>query len=133
MLEQAFTYTARGEVRRVIARRKDRPWGHALDLEIFDGDGRPLNRVSFACHPEFQDFESFQAKTTEELMSAVIERLRSGEHESLLSKARTGNLHLFFRFNGSSENAAQLGAAPDANPQSADCEPDPPLRGGPRR
>src|SRR5262245_28281336 len=97
--KQQFTYFSAGEVRVAKAWRNDRSWGPAIDVEISDLDGRVLNRVTFACHPEFSEFDVFRAKATEELLAIARERLESGRYEAALSSARTDGLALVLRFN----------------------------------
>lgn len=84
----------------VRARRNDRSWGHAIDAEIADSEGQLLNHVVFACHPEFREFELFQAMTTEQLISVIREVLESGRFKEALSSARANNLTLILRLNG---------------------------------
>ncbi|MBI1760503.1 MAG: hypothetical protein HYR56_03615 [Acidobacteria bacterium] len=81
--------------------RNDRVWGHAIDIEIADKAGRLLNRVVFACHPEFGEFDLFQAKTTTQLIGIAREMLESGRYEEELLKASANHLELLIRLNNS--------------------------------
>jgi hypothetical protein len=83
---------------RAIARRKDRTWGHAIDVEVFHLSGEKLGSLTFACQPEFEEFEYYQKMTTEELLSVVTTRLESAIVTSM--QAWISGLHTFIRFNG---------------------------------
>ena len=83
--------------------RSDRPWGHGLKVNIFCDQGHILNVISFACHPEYPEYENLQAKTTEQLVELAASQLRTGELENSLLEARKDNLQLFVRFKVISE------------------------------
>jgi cupin 2 domain-containing protein len=95
---EGFQYVARNLRRRCIASRRDRSWGHGLDVRIFDEDGSLLNDVTFVCYPEHADYDSFQKKSTRELIAAAAERLSSGVHEKTLCDARQYGLQINFSF-----------------------------------
>jgi len=97
-----FEYTFAGEHKIGIAARADRPWGHALEVEIRDEAGLLLNKVLFACHPEQAEFDRLQAKGTEELIEIVMMRLCSGTLEEILRNARQHGAKLLFSFSDAS-------------------------------
>jgi hypothetical protein len=93
-----FEYSFEG-VRWVgIAWRADRPWGHALEIEIRDEEGSLLNTILFACHPEHPDFDQMQAKDTKELIRIAKERFSSGADEEALRMARKSRSKLVLGF-----------------------------------
>ncbi len=59
----------------VVAERRDRPWGHAIEVEVVGAGDAILGKIGFACHPEFGDFDAFQAMPTEALIEVVQRRL----------------------------------------------------------
>jgi hypothetical protein len=95
-MQSEFTFEASGY--RCVAVRSDRPWGHGLKVNIFCDQGRLLNVISFACHPEFPEYEILQAKNTEQLVELAASQLRTGELENNLLEVRKDNLPLFVRF-----------------------------------
>jgi hypothetical protein len=80
-------------------RRNDRAWGHAIEVDLFDLGGARFGGVSFACHPEFTDYERYQSMNTGELVQIVSERLRIAMREGFYAKARKQGLYLFERLN----------------------------------
>ena len=62
-------------------RRNDRAWGHSIEVDLFDLGGARFGDVSFACHPEFTDYERYQSMNTGELVQIVSERLRVAMRE----------------------------------------------------
>lgn len=87
------------------ARRNDRPWGHCIEVDIYEADQRLLASTSFACHPEFLDFQRFQVMSTAELLEVAVELLRQDGHRSLRDGVHAG-LRILFRLNGSEEGMA---------------------------
>jgi ubiquinone/menaquinone biosynthesis C-methylase UbiE len=86
---------------RAIARRHDRQWGHAIDVEVQHTNGTVLGVVTYACSPEFVGFDYFQALEAEQLISVATERLQS-EIEDYLKPWKTG-VHIYARFNSSAQ------------------------------
>ena len=86
---------------RAIARRHDRQWGHAIDVEVQHSNGTVLGVVTYACSPEFEEFDHFQALETEQLISVVTERLQI-EIEDYLKPWMSG-VHIYARFNSSAQ------------------------------
>ena len=87
-------------------RRNDRAWGHGIDVKLFDLGGIRIGGISFVCHPEFADFERYQAMTTEELVAVAIDRLRAVMHDGSYAKAWSHGLHLYLRFNSSEQRVS---------------------------
>ena len=97
-MPQDFQYVY-GDVRRICtASRADRPWGPALEMEIRDEGGSLMNNAIFGCHPEQADYEHWRAKSTDELIDAVVERLSSGAYEETLRQARQSGFKLILNF-----------------------------------
>lgn len=61
----------------VRAKRRDPPWGHGIEVEVCDADATICGTISYFCHPEFRDFEEFQALSTDALIAIVRQRLTS--------------------------------------------------------
>jgi hypothetical protein len=102
-------HTIEGPTYRALARRNDRPWGHAIDVELYRLDDTSLGDISFVCHPEFDEFAFCQGRTTEELVAVVAERLESAVAEH--AQAWAAGLHVYALFNGTV--AAQPGGPSD--------------------
>ncbi|MFC4821873.1 hypothetical protein [Dokdonella ginsengisoli] len=60
---------------RALARRNDRFFGHAVDVDLVRQDGSLHGRLSFACHPDDAEFDRFQAMTTDQLYAEVARLL----------------------------------------------------------
>ncbi|MGV8934253.1 MAG: class I SAM-dependent methyltransferase [Gallionellaceae bacterium] len=86
---------------RAIARRHDRQWGHAIDVEVQHSNGTVLGVVTYACSPEFVGFEYFQALTTEQLLTIATERLQA-EIADYFKPWKTG-VHIYAKFNSSAQ------------------------------
>ena len=95
-MQDEFSFDAGGY--RCVAVRSDRPWGHGLDVKLLDGTGNLLNAVSFACHPEFPDFEILQTMSSEQLVELAASQLNTGELEKDLLQVRSVGLELLLRF-----------------------------------
>lgn len=78
-------------------------WGHVISCEILNADDQLLNRVYFVCQPKFDKFESYQSKTTDELIAIAIKYLSSDTFESSLVKLRESGIRLMQRFNNLDE------------------------------
>ena len=100
--QHRFGFVVGHEMRIAKAWRNDQSWGHAIELEITSTEGDFLNQVVFVCHPEFNEFDTFQAKTTEQLICTTREMLESGRYEKDLAAARSINAKLILRFNSPS-------------------------------
>jgi hypothetical protein len=61
----------------VLAKRSDRPWGHAIEVEVHEADATICGTILYACHPEFRNFDEFQALSTDALIALVRQRLTS--------------------------------------------------------
>ncbi|CCD99429.1 hypothetical protein [Bradyrhizobium sp. STM 3809] len=84
---------------RCVAARKDRPWGHALEVSVDDAaSGDLLNSIVFACHPEFTGFETLQALSTDQLIGLARAQLASGALDARLADPQTRGWTLFYRF-----------------------------------
>src|SRR5262245_57980750 len=105
---------------RVRAHRSDRPWGHAVDVELFSSDGTRLNMLSFACHPEFDRYDEFQAKSTDELVACAIQQLQSRISLQQLRSVRAPGLCLCFRMNSPEASAPNRPATRQTGSDSAE-------------
>ncbi|KGM34243.1 hypothetical protein [Inquilinus limosus] len=97
MQQDDFSYAIAGANRRCRFVRADRPWGHAIDVQILAEDGELLNRVVFACHPEHPAYDELQAKSTTELARLAAAQLGTGRHEDALAQAREASFVLLMR------------------------------------
>ena len=87
------------------AHRNDRPWGHGIDVNIYEDGQRLWASTSFACHPDFLEFQRFQAMSTVELLAVAVDQLRQDAHRSLRTATRPG-LRTLFRLNGTGQGPA---------------------------
>src|SRR4051812_30248410 len=92
------TYAVGGATFRAVAYRHDRPWGRAIDVAIFDAFGQLWATTSFACHPEFDDYETCQLLKTDEMLQVAVKKLADGFHESI-TPTKDVFIHSF-RLNG---------------------------------
>lgn len=94
-----------------LARRRDRPFGHAIDVSVVDAGGSILGKMVFSCHPEFLAFEEIQALSTEAMIDLVRERLPAAIAECL--SAFHSGITPVFRFNSPDDkwDAGILGSA----------------------
>ena len=92
---------------RAIARRHDRQWGHAIEVEVQHSNRTVLGLVTYACSPEFEGFDYFQAFTTEQLITVAIERLQV-EIADYLKPWKSG-VHIYARFNLSAQGLYEQG------------------------
>jgi hypothetical protein len=100
-------------------RRNDRAWGHAIDVELFDLGGACFGRISFACHPEFTDYEKYQSMNTYGLVQIVSERLRIAMREGSYAKAWDQGSYLFVRFNAPEQEVPTCLVAIETRTESA--------------
>jgi hypothetical protein len=91
-----FAFDAGGY--RCVGVRSDHAWGHGLKVNIFCEEGRLLNVIGFACHPEFPDYESLQAMDTEQLVALAAHHLNTGQLEDSLVEVREVGLKLLVNF-----------------------------------
>ena len=80
-----------------LAARRDRSWGHAIDVSVVEANGSIRGNMVFACHPEFPGFDEFQAMSTEALIDIVRQRLVAAIAES--GSAFASGITTLFRFN----------------------------------
>ena len=66
-----------GRALSLTVERRDRPWGHALDVSVVEAGGATRAKIVLACHPEFGGFDECQAMSTEELIDIVQRRLNA--------------------------------------------------------
>jgi hypothetical protein len=97
-----------------LAVRRDRPWGHAIDVTVVEPDGSIRGKMVFGCHPESIEFDEFQAMSTEALLDVVRQRLVTAVLES--GSAFDHGLTTVFRFNSPSDTKGPL-------PATAGCPP----------
>lgn len=92
-----------------IACRKDRTWGHAIDVEVFQLSGEKFCSLTFACHPEFDEFKFYQEMSTEALLSVVALRLETIVVTNM--DVWISGFRLYVRFNGmvATEPAVRVG------------------------
>ena len=83
----------------IIAKRADRKWGHALEMDVFDLNDSLLGRITFGCHPEFKDFEKYQSYNTERLIEIASQRVAQELPRGDFHSAWENGLALYLRFN----------------------------------
>jgi hypothetical protein len=84
-----------------IARRADRPWGHAIDVSVFNYQNAVLGNISFCCHPEHSDFELYQTYETSKLVQVASELIAQGIRAGSFNVAWESGLTLTLSLNGS--------------------------------
>ncbi len=88
-----------------VAVRCDRPWGHGLQVSIYDGcQGNILNQVQFGCHPEFAGYDQLQAMSSEQLVSLAKAHLEFGTLDESLARASANGFRLTIRFEAPSDH-----------------------------
>jgi hypothetical protein len=100
--------------------RNDRTWGHAMDVKLFDLGGECIGGISFACHPEFADYERYQSMNTEELVKIMSERLRTAMREGVCAEAWGQGLYLFVPFNAFEQSVPMVQTEPRLDKESID-------------
>ena len=88
------TQIIEGATYNAIAVRRDYSWGHGLDVCLINLDGSQIGNLSFVVHPEFDDYELYQAKSTEQLLAIVEEQLESIVIAHRDSLALLGHIYL---------------------------------------
>lgn len=78
--------------------RKDRAWGHGVDVKLEAKCHSTLN-CSFICHPEYEGYQVCQLQSTEQLLSLTEARLREGAAEVVINPGNAG-LRVLFCLNG---------------------------------
>ena len=96
-MNDEYSISIEGYPLTALAKRRDRPWGHAIDVSIIEANGSTRGEMVFACHPEFLAFDEFQAMSTEALIDLVRKRLPAAIAESL--SALDSGVTTLFRFN----------------------------------
>lgn len=89
----------RGVPHKIRAVRTDKFFGHAIDVQVLTADGVLLDKMFFACHPEYDEYDRFQSMSTEELLEEIIKRLQSGRYDSMLEDSRKSGPGLMLRLN----------------------------------
>lgn len=82
-----------------IASRADRPWGHAIDVTVFNNQNTIMGHLLFCCHPEFKDFELLQNYGTQELVALASEMISQGLLSNGFKYAWDAGLKLILRLN----------------------------------
>jgi len=82
-----------------IAIRNDRPWGNGIDVTVFSNDNGHLGKLSFACHPEFEDYDYYQTIDTNELINIVSQRIADDMKSGKYQKAWDAGFNLLLRLN----------------------------------
>ena len=83
----------------VKSEEKSASWGHGVKLSIFKPDGTLLSSVSYSCHPEFDSFKHYQAKTIAELTEIAVSRLASDMDTTDFKTATENNIRLLLPIN----------------------------------
>lgn len=99
-MQKRFDYIVDGTTFEAVAEESSRTWGKGVRIRIFDSEGNLRDGLTFACHPEFDDFEEFQNKTADERLTIAIDILNSGIYTASLEESRSMGTQTLLRFNG---------------------------------
>lgn len=83
-------------------------WGNQVHIELCDSRGAIAGRCVFAVSREFERYEEFQSKGTDELVQVALGRLQGGKAQRVLQAYRDGGHTLTFPLNESLRRLAAL-------------------------
>lgn len=83
----------------VTAMEKYTAWGKGVRFDIFKPTGEHLNTVSYMPHPDFPDYERYQAMSLEALTKIAIVRLKREMGKNDFKQASENGTELFFPIN----------------------------------
>ncbi len=57
----------------------DKPthWASGIYVQIYTKNGKRINAISYAAHPEFEDFDLYKNMTISELFDAALQRIEA--------------------------------------------------------
>ncbi|ESP91497.1 MULTISPECIES: hypothetical protein [Pseudoalteromonas] len=87
-----------GEVITLFATTNDKNWGRGLEIG-FRYNGIDC-KVGFYCHPEFDNFDSCNTLSHEELFERAVSIVGSDEYSQKILEASTNGLCLLLALNG---------------------------------
>jgi hypothetical protein len=90
-----------GETYRASASGHKVSWGNQVRIELSDSRGAIAGRCVFVVHPEFERYEEFQAKSTDDLLQLALGQLQGGKAQQVLQAYREGGHTLFLPLNAS--------------------------------
>jgi hypothetical protein len=74
-------------------------WGKGVRFDIFKPNGEHLNTISYICHPEYADYEMYQAMSLEALTKIAMVRLKRDLGKNNLQQASENRVELFLPIN----------------------------------
>ncbi len=83
----------------VTAMEKYTSWGKGVRFDVFKPNGEHINTVSYVPHPQFPDYERYQAMSLEVLTKIAIVRLKRDMGKSDFKQASESGVELFFPIN----------------------------------
>jgi len=65
------------EVGKYSLRIAEKPmhWANGIYVQIFTNQGERINAISYAAHPEFEDFDLYKNMTVDELVEVALSRI----------------------------------------------------------
>ena len=78
--------------------------GNQIHIELCDSHGAVVGRCVFMVHPEFERYEEFQSKSTDDLLQIALGRLDAGEARWVLQTYHDGGRSLILPLNASMPN-----------------------------
>lgn len=77
MADLEFSYEFQGRLYRCTAERVGPSWANALQVCRYGANGECVDQTTWACHPEFPDFEELQALSAEGLCRLVRQSMNT--------------------------------------------------------
>lgn len=78
---------------------KTSSWGKGVKISIIRPDNTLLNTITYSCLPEFDQYELYQSKTTEQLVDIALARLEADMVTEDFKLAAEYGLGLLLPFN----------------------------------
>jgi hypothetical protein len=88
-----------GVPRRTKVTEQNRSWGNGARFEINGSEGDTLYNFGVNTHPEFDEFEKYQAMSLEEISLEIKQRLETGLYLDSLKEAKSEGVDMLFRLN----------------------------------
>lgn len=74
---ECYSIEFNGENFTVQVREKSFMWAKGVEFTISKSDGALLNKISYASHPDFENFELYESYSLEKLINIAMARLES--------------------------------------------------------
>lgn len=92
-----------GVSRKTKVTEKNRSWGNGARFEIIGSEGDSLYKFHVNAHPEFGEFDKYQAMNLEGIALEIKRRLEAGFYLDSLKKAKSEGIGMLFRLNPTPE------------------------------